>query len=52
MFSLLFSLFAMGASSIGAVDKKEADEAAKRIFHLIDRKSYIDPMNCEGKKLD
>jgi len=51
MFSLLFALFAFGASSIGAVEKKEMQAAAKRIFELINRKSEIDSLSIEGKKL-
>ena len=49
MFALLFSLFALGASTLGAIDKKEAKKAAGRIFYLINRKSEIDPMSKEGK---
>jgi len=48
MFALLFSLFALGASSLGAIDKKEAKQAAGRIFYLINRKSEIDPMSEDG----
>lgn len=51
MFSLLFALFAFGASSIGAVEKKEMQAAAKRIFELINRKSEIDCLSKDGKKL-
>ena len=51
MFSLLFALFAFGASSIGAVEKKEMQAAAHRIFELINRKSEIDSLSHEGKKL-
>ena len=49
-FSLLFALFALGTSSIGAVDKKEMQAAAQRIFELINRKSTIDSLSHEGKK--
>jgi hypothetical protein len=33
------------------VDSKKASEAAARIFEIIDRKSEIDPLSDEGKKL-
>jgi len=51
MFSLLFALFALGASSIGAVEKKEMQAAAARIFELINRESKIDSLSLDGKKL-
>eukprot|EP00555_Chaetoceros_dichaeta_P005582 CAMPEP_0198258458 /NCGR_PEP_ID=MMETSP1447-20131203/7876_1 /TAXON_ID=420782 /ORGANISM="Chaetoceros dichaeta, Strain CCMP1751" /LENGTH=1270 /DNA_ID=CAMNT_0043945579 /DNA_START=240 /DNA_END=4052 /DNA_ORIENTATION=- len=51
MFSLLFALFALGGSAIGAIDKNEAKQAAGRIFYLINRKSEIDPMSDEGKSV-
>ena len=34
----------------GATDRKKANEAAARIFALIERKSEIDPLSEEGKK--
>jgi ATP-binding cassette subfamily B (MDR/TAP) protein 1 len=52
MFSLLFSLFGLGAAFQGISDKKETERSAGRIFYLLDRKSEIDPMSEEGKKLD
>ena len=52
MFSLLFSLFALGAAAQGATDKKKAEAAAGRLFYLINRKSAIDPLSTSGKKLD
>jgi len=52
MFSLLFSLFGLGAAFQGVSDKKETEASAGRIFYLLDRKSEIDPMSEEGKKLD
>jgi len=33
----------------GLTDAKKAEEAAGRIFDLIDRKSQIDPLSDEGK---
>jgi hypothetical protein len=32
-------------------DSKKASEAAERVFEIIDRKSEIDPLSEEGKKL-
>lgn len=52
MFSLLFSLFGLGAAFQGISDKKETEKSAGRIFYLLDRKSEIDPLSEEGKKLD
>jgi len=51
MFAILFSLFGLGAAFQGVADKDECMEAAGRIFFLLKRKSPIDPMNDEGKKL-
>ena len=33
-------------------DKKQVEKAAGRIFYLFDRKSSIDPLSDEGKRLD
>jgi ATP-binding cassette subfamily B (MDR/TAP) protein 1 len=52
MFSLLFSLFGLGAAFQGISDKKETEASAGRVFYLLDRKSEIDPMSEEGMKLD
>lgn len=52
MFSLLFSLFGLGAAFQGISDKKETEASAGRIFYLLDRRSEIDPMDKGGKKLD
>jgi len=52
MFSLLFSLFGLGAAFNGLSDKKLAEKSAGRIFYLLDRDSKIDPLSTEGKKLD
>lgn len=51
-FALLFSLFGLGAAFQDISDRKEAEKSAGRIFYLIDRKSSIDPLSDEGKKLD
>eukprot|EP00980_Cylindrotheca_fusiformis_P014873 scaffold4061_cov108-Cylindrotheca_fusiformis.AAC.1 len=50
-FALLFSLFGLGAAFNDISDRKECEESVGRIFYLIDRKSSIDPMSEEGKKL-
>jgi len=52
MFALLFSLFGLGAAFNGLSDRKDTEAAAGRIFYLLDRKSMIDPLSDEGKKLD
>ena len=52
MFALLFSLFGLGAAFQGISDKKQTEKSAGRIFYLLDRKSEIDPLSEEGKKLD
>ena len=51
-FALLFSLFGLGAAFQDISDRKECEKSAGRIFYLIDRKSAIDPLSEEGKKLD
>ncbi|KAL7540881.1 hypothetical protein ACHAXR_010450 [Thalassiosira sp. AJA248-18] len=51
MFALLFSLFALGASTQGATDKPKAEAAAGRLFYIINRKSAIDPLSTSGKML-
>lgn len=50
-FAILFSLFGLGAAFQDISDRKETEEAASRIFYLLDRESSIDPMSEEGKKL-
>ena len=50
MFSLLFSINGLVIAAQGAVDRKEAQRAAQRIFELMDRQSLIDPLSPEGKK--
>jgi ATP-binding cassette subfamily B (MDR/TAP) protein 1 len=52
MFSLLFSLFALGAAAQGVSDKKKAEAAAGRLFYIMNRQSAIDPLSTSGKKLD
>jgi ATP-binding cassette subfamily B (MDR/TAP) protein 1 len=52
MFALLLSLFGAGGAKIGAIDKKEATAAAERLFSLIHRRSAIDSMATDGKKMD
>lgn len=51
MFSLLFSLFALGAAAQGVSDKKKAEAAAGRLFYIMNRQSAIDPLSTSGKKL-
>jgi ATP-binding cassette subfamily B (MDR/TAP) protein 1 len=51
-FALLFSLFGLGAAFQDISDRKESEKSAGRIFYLIDRKSSIDPLSEEGKKLN
>ncbi|CAJ1946712.1 unnamed protein product [Cylindrotheca closterium] len=51
-FALMFSLFGLGAAFQDVSDRKEAEKSAGRIFYLIDRKSSIDPLSEEGKKLE
>lgn len=51
-FAILFSLFGLGAAFNGLSDRKQTELSAGRIFYLLDRKSQIDPLSEEGKKLD
>jgi len=51
-FALLFSLFGLGAAFQDISDRKEVEKSGGRIFHLLDRKSAIDPLSDEGKKVD
>ena len=51
MFALLFSLFGLGAATMGATDRDKAMSAATRIFALIEKESTIDSLSSEGKKL-
>jgi ATP-binding cassette subfamily B (MDR/TAP) protein 1 len=52
MFSLLFSLSGLSVAIMGATDKAKAKLAAERIFSLLDKKSPIDSLSDEGKKLN
>ncbi|KAL7567824.1 hypothetical protein ACA910_000571 [Epithemia clementina (nom. ined.)] len=51
-FAVLFSLFGLGAAFQDVSDTNEVKTSAGRIFYLLDRKSAIDPLSEEGKKLD
>ena len=51
-FAILFSLFGLGAAFQDMSDRKETEISAGRILHPLDRKSLIDPLSKEGKKLD
>jgi len=52
LFGLLFGLFGLGIAFQDIADKKETQEAASRIFYLMDRQSSIDPLNDDGKTID
>ena len=51
MFSLIFGMTGIGIAMQDMTDSKKASEAAQRVFEIIDRKSEIDPLSPEGKKL-
>jgi ATP-binding cassette, subfamily B (MDR/TAP), member 1 len=51
-FALLFGMFGLGSAFQDLADSKEVEKSAARIFHIIDRKSAIDPMSEDGLKLD
>ena len=51
-FAVLFALFGLGAAFQDISDKKEVEKSAGRIFYLLDRKSEIDSLSTEGKKLN
>lgn len=51
MFALLFSLFGLGAAFQSVTDKDACMASAGRIFYLMKRKSTIDPMSPEGKRV-
>lgn len=51
-FAILFSLFGLGSAFMDISDRKEVERSTARIFYLLDRKSSIDPLSNEGKKLD
>lgn len=50
IFALLISITGTALNSGGTTDSKLAEEAADRIFALIDRESAIDPLSEEGQK--
>jgi ATP-binding cassette subfamily B (MDR/TAP) protein 1 len=50
-FSILFCLMGLGTAFQDMSDRSEVEESAGRIFYLLDRKSEIDPLSDEGKKL-
>ena len=51
-FALLFGMFGLGSAFQDLADSKEVERSAARIFHIIDRKSAIDPMSEDGLTLD
>jgi hypothetical protein len=52
MFGLVFGMSGLGIAMNDLTDSKKAAEAAERIFEIIDRKSEIDPLSEEGKKVE
>ena len=52
MFSLFLSVSGIGVALNGLTNRDEAQSAAERIFELIGRKSLIDPLDTEGRKID
>jgi hypothetical protein len=51
-FAVLFALFGLGSAFQDISDRKEVEKSAGRVFHLLDRKSAIDPWSDDGKKID
>ena len=51
-FAFLFSSFGLAAALQDMEDRNEVEESARRILSILDRKSAIDPLSKEGKKLD
>lgn len=51
-FAVLFALFGLGSAFQDVADRKEVEKSVARIFYLLDRKSAIDPLSNEGKKLN
>jgi len=49
LFALMLSLTGLASAMAGLTDAKKAQEAAERVFELIDRKGEIDPLSDEGK---
>ncbi|KAG7355092.1 ABC transporter [Nitzschia inconspicua] len=52
MFGLIFGITGIGIAMQDLTDSKAASEAADRVFEIIDRKSELDPLSEEGKKLN
>ena len=52
MFGLMFGMTGIGIAMQDLTDSKEASDAADRVFEIIDRKSELDPLSEEGKKLN
>lgn len=52
MFGLIFGMTGIGIAMQDMTDSKAAAEAADRVFEIIDRKSDLDPLSTEGKKLN
>jgi len=51
-FSIYFGIKGLAVALQDVSDRKEVEESAGRILYLLDRKSEIDPLSQEGKKLD
>lgn len=49
---VLFSMVGLGSAVSGLSDMKVAEESAKRVFQLLDRKSEIDSLSKDGKNLN
>ena len=45
---MIFSYFGLGVAFSALGDKKERDQAAKRLFATLDRQSAIDPLSDKG----
>jgi len=52
LFGLMLSLTGLAAAMSGLTDAEKAKAAAHRIFELVERKSDIDPLSDEGKKVE
>jgi ATP-binding cassette, subfamily B (MDR/TAP), member 1 len=50
-FAIQFALFGLGSAFQDLSDRKEVEKSAARVFYLLDRKSAIDPLSQDGKKL-
>lgn len=50
-FSFIFSSLGIGAALQDIEDRSEVEDSARWIFSILDRKSLIDPLSTEGKKL-